>query len=163
MELVTEQPIVKRGPGRPRKVVISVKQDFAKINISKQGDYWDIREFPSTKNKYPCSLGRITISPTDNCQLFSYASFANLLTGIKIEEQLNVVKLASLKASKKLMLIDVKQVYVNKVEKLFTKDQIISKITYESTNNSNMNIFLIKVWNSFEYQIQTDNNNIQVK
>lgn len=162
MELVTEQAIAKRGPGRPRKTVIP--QSFNKIKIEKNGDYCNIREYPTLLKKYPISLGNFCISPTGNCQLFSYSSFNSLLvSNLNKKEIINVLQLISLRSVKKIMLIDVEEQYVNIVKKLFTKNQILSETNYKSTNNSKMNIFIIKIWDIFNHKVSENNENIQIK
>ena len=162
MKKIIEQTIVKRGPGRPRKVIMP--QTFNKIKIEKNGDYWNIREYPTLLKKYPISLGNFCLSPTSNCQLFSYLSFNELLTSkLNKKEIINVLQLISLRANKKIILIDVKKQYVNKIKKLFTKNQILSETNYISTNDSNMNIFIVKIWDKFNINVSINNENIKIK
>lgn len=95
---------------------------------------------------------------TGNCQLFCIYSFKNILRKYRtIREVKNVVKKCSRATGKRLMLIDVNDVHIKRVEQIF-KTSIVIKTPYISTNSSNMCLFLIKVCDVIDY---TETVNIQ--
>jgi len=88
-----------------------------------------------------------TRSPTTNCQLVSFGSFANVLSVTKgkkedvIAVMREVYKLISFKPL--LILIDVNYHYITTVEQCF--ETIIFKNEYTNTNKSKMCMFMVRL------------------
>ncbi len=107
-------------------------------------------EFPKYKYKI-----RVENSPTDNCQLYCVASFASLLNqlrsstnNIPVEERKSQLEHILYKFSqstgKALMLIDIHQDLVGTFKDLINLNSIILEQHYESSNGSDMYIFIIR-------------------
>lgn len=158
---ITETP-VKRGPGRPRKVVTEVvkkpeviniipniiqtnNNGIATIRFSIPGDKSGTSNYVYTSN-----------NPTGSCQLFSVAYFQNIRwleqqaqylnkgKKIKIDYKPLIVAIRKSVYTKNLMFIDVRSSLSSFVKELFPK-QIISETPYNSTNGSHMVLYTINV------------------
>lgn len=81
-------------------------------------------------------------NPTNNCQIFAIASFANALSQSNAKE---IIK-ECLKCgeNKRQLLVDIPRASVPKLKTLFSAGDIIFEQDYTSTNKSLMTIFLIK-------------------
>jgi len=158
----TETP-VKRGPGRPRKVVTEVVEKPKVINIvpviqtSNNGSvrtiHFSIPGDESGARNYVYGYD----APTGSCQLFSVAYFQNIkwLDAVaklkyknkpfKIDYRPLITAIRKSVYNKNLMFVDVKSTLTPFIKELFTKDQIISETPYKSTNGSNMVLYTINV------------------
>ena len=160
--IAVEEPIVlaKRPIGRPRKIINlntvivakPIKPVFKQL-ISHVIQYGTNNAYlinsNNKKNKYNMSFGPLYVSPTNNCQMMSFASFNNLITIYQNDKQgFNKIldHLPSI-VGKRLMLVDINEGHVTILRKLLedTKKTLILDQTYTSTNGSEMHMFLIKL------------------
>jgi len=98
------------------------------------------------ENHYPIIVNIIN-SPTMNCQVMSAANIGFIL-GQMNKYQIRKFLMSfkhNIRISKKILLIDIKQEFVEHVENSLAKSSIINKMDYTSTNGSNMTIMLIKL------------------
>ena len=152
-EVATESVAVKRGRGRPRKVVDETKLELPQVSFP-SGNLVMIKN-----KKYPYGVSiPINQAPTNNCQLLSLASFANILSQYKEKYEIqHILKCVSQRVCKRLILVDVRKTYVEKLEKLLDEKQITLKQEYKSSNSSDMCIFIIKVWSTIDPDYMTKN------
>lgn len=163
---VEDVPVVKRGPGRPRKVVVSepvVAKTTRRKAVVKTKPIIEKPYIPSIKitmnnsgfhqvavskkgSKYDNTFGGITQSPTSNCQLFSWASFNNIISAYKNDPALftRLCNEVSMRMGKKLMLVDLNFAWVNTFKTLVPANRIVLDAPYVSTNGSNMNILIFR-------------------
>lgn len=80
--------------------------------------------------------------PTNNCQLFSIASFANIIGATYFKEALQ--KILEWSGNKPLLLVDIHTVQAESLSKLIDKRHIVIQQNYISSNKSLMTIMLLK-------------------
>jgi len=94
---------------------------------------------------YPLSF-KVVRSPTANCQLASACSIGDKLIRLNKYQIRNLfIKLRKNPFSKRILLLDVHQKEADHLKQSIAKSAIISDSPYISTNNSNMEIMLIKL------------------
>lgn len=157
-----ETPI-KRGPGRPRKVITEVVKKHKVINIvpiitTSTNNNIKIINFGIPGDKSGArNYVYVYDAPTGSCQLFSAAYFQNLkwldlvaklkykTKPFKIDYRPVITAMRRSVYTKNLLFIDVKSTLTPFIKELFTEEQIISETPYKSTNSSNMVLYTINV------------------
>lgn len=159
---ITEIP-VKRGPGRPRKVVTEVVKKPEVILIkptitTTTNGLQKTVNFSIPKDPYKGSAYvYVNDAPTGSCQLFSVAYFqhikwienqAKLLhkgKTIKVDYTPVISAIRRSVYNKNLLFIDVENTLTPFVKELFNKGEIITEAPYKSTNGSHMVLYTIDV------------------
>jgi len=116
------------------------KNTFKKLKLGPVRDSYNI----STPDGNQLVL---TESPFCNCQMFTLGN-AVVLTRETPEELKKTIEDILSSVSKRLMMIDINQVYKKYFEDNF-KDYIIMNCNYTSTSKSKMCIMIINVWDRY--------------
>lgn len=105
-----------------------------------------------TENTKLGKIGTVTINasavcyivhhPTNNCQLFTIASFGNIISYPYLKAVLEKALMWS--DNKPLLLIDIHTVHADRFSKLIDKNHIVIQQNYVSSNKSLMTIMLLK-------------------
>jgi len=156
-QIITAETPVKRGPGRPRKVVEETLIIKPVITTSTNNNiriiYFSIPGDLSGSKNYVY----IYDAPTGSCQLFSAAYFQNLkwleyqaklvhkTKPFKIDYRPVITAMRRSVYSKNLLFIDIKSTLTYFVREVFNKGEIISETPYTSTNGSHMVLYTINV------------------
>lgn len=82
-------------------------------------------------------------SPTANCQVGAYCSFAAIFTLPDAETRKKALMCLFGHARNNLAIIDVKQLQEDSVEEIFPKNLTVFKTKYNSTNGSKMIIIMV--------------------
>ncbi len=175
MKEVKESPVTKRGPGRPRKVTVSgnttvvtkrrvvsrkrpvqvitpvevkpveVKPYVPIIKITSSGTGWQVA-ITKEGQKYDSTFGLINQSPTNNCQLFCWGAFNNVMSAYRNQPELftRICKEVSTRMGKPLMLVDFNSTWVTEFKKLVPASSIILDVPYKSSNGSQMSIIIFR-------------------
>jgi len=161
-QTVTTETPVKRGPGRPKKVITEVvkKPEVILITpiIKTTNNTTKTISFSIPNDPYKDSGYVYTHDlPTGSCQLFSVAYFQHLKW---IENQAKLVHkgktikvdytpvISAIRRSvynKNLLFIDVNNTMKSFVKEIFNKGEIITEAPYKSTNGSHMVLYTIDV------------------
>jgi hypothetical protein len=98
--------------------------------------------------------GRIIISPTDNCQLFTVQHFQRIARKNNLIDILNVIYKEVRKYSKTFMLLDIRDSILLSLKDHLgeaNKDRIKYSMPYiNNTTETNMNIVLVNMQKEFE-------------
>lgn len=102
-------------------------------------------KFKLKPTNYPL-IFRIVRSPTSNCQLASAASIGDKLIKLNKYQIRNLfIQLKRNGYSKRILLLDIHQKEVLHIKESIAKSAIIGSLPYTSTNNSKMEILLIRL------------------
>lgn len=115
------------------------KQIF-KTKGSKSGEY-NFKITKETDENYVLTEVFMLYSFSGNCQMFSIIYFNMILY---FENVLDILLVIKKYADKKLMIIDVNKCHCETIDKLF-EGYITLKSPYESSNRSNMCIYIIQI------------------
>lgn len=158
--LELEQPVVKRGPGRPRKVQIELTQvKPVEPKITKVEEPLTLEKYNLSTDKtiigksiviyqkeanygYRSTLCTLYPSPTANCQIWSIAAAVNIFNKPK-NSAIDILFLMWEQVRKNMLLIDVKSMYEKNVEAIFDNKLIMSKTNYRSTYGTDMTLYLL--------------------
>lgn len=156
-QIITAENGVKRGPGRPKKIVeetLIIKPIITtSSNSTTKTIHFGIPNDESGNKNYVY----VYDAPTGSCQLFSSAYFQNLKwlefqakqvhknKPFKIDYRPVITAMRKSVYSKNLLFIDVKSGLTPFVKEVFNKGEIISETPYTSTNGSHMVLYTINV------------------
>jgi len=139
---------VRKYTKKVREVIKEVPKNLLKVEDFKRyngaGNYYDLKH-ATISSRYGNVRIYISGGPTLNCQMAVAGAFGNFLKSAdNMVEQLKIIKEH---VRKNILLVDIKDSYMEYFNKKIPKELIIMISPYKSTNGSNMNICLINMKN----------------
>lgn len=118
-------------------------RELSRIACTRSSEYTNVTYAPYL-NDYGCNF-RIALSPTANCQLSCGVGIGPIGNLSRDHLRHLLVTLRINHASRRILLMDIKQRHAVNIIKNLSPTSIISNTPYISTNGSYMNILLVKL------------------